>query len=193
MIDFKTSLKLIKDFTQTISAKFFNPRACLRPKSRTLEELLAIKPLEEWLNPISPEVSEQDHKLAIVRLAFDDNIFGWLYFMKQYIATVNDPKSSEIELSRAKKFAMDAIEEFDEWRAQRGDSDWWEGIVDKQYQVHLRESLSMPHAGDCTACPATCSRCLAEEYYKLPYTATFTKHEGYQLWQAYVKSFKKEQ
>jgi hypothetical protein len=188
----KTKFEKLNRLATELIDRLLRPAECHHAKSRTLEELLAIKSLEEWLNPPSPEMTEADHQLALSRLAFDDTIFGWLYDMERYIKILMDLSASNEEIDKAKKYALATIEAFDDWKVERGDSEWWEPLFYGQSYLHLRESLKSPHSGDCTAAPATCSRCLAEEFYRIPYTATFTKHEGYQLWQAYVKSFKQE-
>lgn len=176
-------LKRLKQLIASIACK---------PKTSSIDKFLKIKPAEEWINPPSPAVSEALHELALARIAYEDMLWNIMHDMANYIKfkegllpeTSYWYKRGELEL---RKSALDAIADFEEGANIDDNLDWWHGYIWENMKNGIRGALTEPHAGDCVAFPCTCMRCYAEEKYKLPITATFTKSEGNKLYHEVLK------
>jgi hypothetical protein len=131
------------------------------------------------LNPPVPELSEDDHWKAAFRW-FIDEYYSDVIFDKECVleaweaektgATLPDWQVALVERQKATL------------RDQDVDTEWLlTTLLGLKDNLHLM--LKEPHGGDCTACPATCSRCFAESTYKLPSTVTWNgKSEGWMLY-----------
>lgn len=157
---------------------FFKTKSSAQLK---VEEMLKEKSAADWLKPPQREFSEEEHQLAFIRSIFENVLFDIFYDMSTYIRMENGiVTSNEKTLEAAKQKALEAIEEFDEYlKDWSDDNDWWDGFAwNDQVKDYLRTTPYAMHAGDCTAFPSTCDRCLGEEIYKVPFTANWSKHVG---------------
>lgn len=146
------------------------------------EELKAI------LMPPPPELDEKDIKIAHARHAMNDLIWDYMYDMVLYLKYLDDPTDKEIEgwikIRDADRTRTDAISSakaiWNKIQKQTDDEEDWD-VVAPDFKKHILNSLSDIHGGDCTAFASTCMRCHAEGVFKVPYTANWSKGEGYKM------------
>lgn len=108
----------------------------------------------EIINPPVPYMSDKDHQIAMYRYyieSLEDHLFE-MHFSILHSENI-DPESW------CKKTA-DLVNTFD-WETQEFDP------TELPESKKLREWLSEPHYGDCTAFASSCIRCVAEKYYNI--------------------------
>lgn len=141
------------------------------------------------LQPPAPNVDAKDDKLAKARFAYDcfisDAMYDAMIALKYYTGQIDQEdqlyhdKPEEFFRKQAQYFldAYAAVEK------REGDEFWDAWIPNDHFENYVKPALGEIHAGDCTAIPATCNRCYAEEKYRLPPTANwYDKSLGYKLW-----------
>ena len=150
---------------------------------------------EEKLNPPAYQPTEHEIALAKARYAFENEIWETVYYLKMYIDSlegheVKHPYTKE----NVEKYAKDALKEWDEALSKwTDDNDIWDCLVSSEwFKAAYVDSLSDFHGGDCTAFPSSCPRCHAEGMFKIPYTANWSKSEGYKMEQAFLKDLKEK-
>ena len=149
---------------------------------------------EDKLNPPAYVPSEAEIKLAKIRLIFDDEIFSIIEDLKMYVMLKEKGEvPTWLTEERIKKDALNAVEEWNAGLANWFQNDWWEAFDPKDHYNYIVDGLSSIHIGDCTAHPATCTRCLAEEYFHIPPTANWSKSEGSKMFHEYSEDVKKSE
>lgn len=165
---------------------------------------------EDILCPPAYEPTEAEVKLAFIRHIFDNYIWGYVHDMEEYykykeFGTVPSywKDTPEKVVQRAERGLKDWHEYLAKWGDEEGCSDWWDcwdyeldwkddGGKPMRYSEYLKSGLSDMHLGDCTAFPATCSRCYSENMFKVPYSAKWGgKSEGSRLYHEFAKDYDK--
>lgn len=150
---------------------------------------------EEKLNPPAYMPHSNEVMIAKARYAMQENVWDMMYNLENYIGyleTKELPKGyTEQELaSEAKRSLKKWHSALDQWDDSK---DIWDGLVEDEWFVRaFVNPLSEVHGGDCTAMAASCCRCHAEELFKIPFTANWTKHEGYALYHQYYSDYKEK-
>lgn len=151
--------------------------------------------LKSILQPPKPELDEKDIQIAHARHSYDSLIWDYLHDMMIYIKYLKDPNDPAVKgytdtpekVKRFKGYAESSTEyiwnRIHDYEIPDEVEDWER--LDPNFKPNILDSLEDMHGGDCTAMACTCMRCYAEGVFKLPYTATWSKHEGYKLFQEY--------
>lgn len=131
-------------------------------------------------NPLNTIIELDDHEKEVFKLklrieAYEDMLFSahWsLTRSAEYLAGLPRPKT--IEEARAA-----AIEELDPeyWCAENNKLD---ARVEELLQ-HYIEELKSNHVGDCTCCPASCSKCHAESMIGINTIKGLGKHSAHKI------------
>lgn len=156
--------------------------------------LSRIEELKKKLQPDPPTLTEIDHLKAHVRLAFEE-IYSHFFNLDYLVEPFLNGKLSEIkpeEMDKIKKYVNEGKQFFEDLMNEET-LEPWEKIVSPKYFGYIRSSLDSIHSGDCTAFACTCERCLSETYYKLPYTANWSKHDGYKMFNSYSQLNKQKE
>lgn len=190
---------------QTIHNILSNPDYVLTPNDIETETvLLALKAqpkskykardyqyeYEDKIIPPAYIPSKEEIALAAARYAMENDVWETIYYARMQIDTLNgkEPIFPYTKESIQKSYER-AIKNWDESLEKwTDDNEMWECLVDMEWfeKIYVA-SLSDMHSGDCTAFPASCSRCHAEEIFKIPYTAKWGKSEGYKIYHQYIK------
>lgn len=147
---------------------------------------------EDKLCPPAYQPSPEEISLAKARYAFDNEIWQTVYYLELYINSlegkeVKFPYTKESVEKEAKKALVDWHESLKKWN---DDNELWDCFVDEEwFKIVYIYGLSDQHSGDCTAFACSCSRCHAEGIFKIPYTANWSKSEGYKMENAFLKDF----
>lgn len=137
---------------------------------------------EAKLNPPAYIPSEDEIKLAKIRMIFDDDLFSMITDLILYFTwKETGEKPSYLTDFQMVQGAQEALELWKEAMDNWKNCDWWEAFDPKDHYNYIVDGLSSSHVGDCTAHPATCMRCLSETLFKIPYTADWTKSEGHKM------------
>ena len=137
------------------------------------------------IHPAAPKTTEQQDREAAVRYYFEEYIGGYLYALSMAVpllAKLEDQIRGDEALMKDYAYiqrvgaSSEALMEVEDIVAHAV-----EKVGDR-----VRNGLATAHAGDCTAVPSGCYRCWAEGMYQLPYTANWTKHEGWALYNRFV-------
>jgi hypothetical protein len=155
--------------------------------------------LKAKLMPPAPELDEKDITIAHARYAMNSLIWDYMYDMVIYLKWLENPENDEvrgwIKIRDDNKIKDDAIQSANILWKKIHDLDDdkhedWDRIEPK-FREHILGSLSDMHGGDCTAVACSCMRCHAEETFKVPYTANWSKGEGYKMEQEFLNLKKK--
>jgi hypothetical protein len=135
------------------------------------------------LNPPAYQPDAKDDSLALIRYAYEEYIWSLMDDLKTYVEQNEKQGSVDVKVRSDGLHAVESLNTA--WFREDSDdiNNWWEAYVppsDKML-MYLKNGLSDPHEGDCTAVASSCMRCIAETYYKIPYTATWSKAEGHRL------------
>lgn len=153
----------------------------------TKEEIEArMAELRAILGPKAPELNEKDHKLAHMRTVWEELEYDFLDLI-DLVKTLNDSDykpliTSNKDFEQLKKDSLEVIIRIEKMMDRPDDVEWFETDGD-YFTKHLRPEIenSEMHAGDCTAVPASCMRCIAEDRYRLPSSVTWSKGDGYRM------------
>lgn len=150
---------------------------------------------EEKLNPPAYQPTDDEIALAKARYAFENEIWEVVYYLKMYIDCLEGNEMKHpYNKENVEKYAKNALKEWDEaLNKWNDDNDIWDCFISAEwFKAAYIDSLSDFHGGDCTAFPASCPRCHAEAMFKIPYTATWGKSDGYKMEQAFLKDLKEK-
>ena len=144
---------------------------------------------EDKIIPPAYQPSKEEINLAAARYAMENNVWEIVYYMRMHIETLNGKEPSfpytkesiQKSYDNSLKNWDEALEKWDD------DNEMWECLVNMEWfnKVYV-EPLSDMHSGDCTAFACTCSRCNAEQVFKIPHTANWSKNEGYKIYHQYI-------
>jgi hypothetical protein len=163
------------------------PAQMWRDMEERYDSMLKEKSASEWLNPPVDEMSEAEHKLAEIEYVYDVFLSDMLYNMSKYIRMVKEEKLDDKNFKYFEDLAREDSDFIYKMMDEKVDN-WWEHFASRLQLDLIRQSITQSHAGDCTAIPASCMRCIAEVYYKIPSTVKWSKGVGYKL---YLESSKK--
>jgi hypothetical protein len=140
---------------------------------------------KRFLKPVCPSLDEKDHKLAQARYAYE-TIWEILHNFTLYVRRKEGLKEDSYWVNQSDEkiteYALNALKEVDDAWDEKDADEWWNEFINlEHFNEYIKGALTEEHCGDCTAVPATCSRCYAETMYKLPYTAWWNKHLGHAL------------
>ena len=128
--------------------------------------------------------TEQEHKIAYLTYMLD-------YITCESLLSVWMSRNGQLKEEYGKQ-ELDSLLSglFDNWD-KSGNQPWecLRGYNDfkQQYVIDLAEA----HCGDCVCVSCPCSRCWAEDRYKIPNTATWKDgHEGHRLFNEYLAETK---
>lgn len=150
---------------------------------------------EERLNPPSYNPSLEEIKLASARYAFDNEIFHIFHYIKMYIDSLEGkqlqfPYTKEIVEENAKNALKKWDKSLEKWD---DDNDVWDCFVNPEwFNTVYVNGLSDYHSGNCTAFACSCSRCDAEDIFKIENTVTWGKAEGSKMEYAFMNDFKQK-
>jgi hypothetical protein len=130
------------------------------------------------LNPPAYQSTYEEDQLALFNSFINNDFFSLTYDFRRYYEITELGKSDgwfeKYREQTVKNFILNA----ESFLKDLNEPDWYNMHSGTDYENYLKESLSSEHLGDCTAFPTTCDRCLAEDYYGIPYTANWSKAEG---------------
>ena len=135
------------------------------------------------LNPPAYQPSEAEDQLALLEHFTDCDFFGMTYAFKRVYeigeSIAPHPNFEEYRARTVQRFLDDSQKFLD---AVSEGGDWFKYTTAHWDDYTLKGSLSEIHCGDCVYISCTCDRCLAETYYGIPYTATWSGEEGSKAW-----------
>jgi hypothetical protein len=105
------------------------------------------------LDPPPYQSTERDDLIAAFRAWLDDYYYGEIYAYNELAHKYGEPKRDYGETEKH--------------------------VANLLHNLMYKDFLSTSHCGDCTAVPASCARCIAEDVYCIPSTVTWNKHEGW--------------
>lgn len=150
---------------------------------------------EDKLSPPPYQPSNHEIELAKARYAIEDEIWEIVHSLSLYISFLKGeelkyPYTKEILTKNANRALETWNTAMDNWK---DGVDLWNVLIDTEWfkEVYI-DSLDSLHCGDCTAFPASCSRCHAEGMFKIPYTANWSKSEGSKLFSEYRKDWERK-
>lgn len=137
------------------------------------------------IHPPAYVPTEQEHRIAYLTFMLRDIVYDSLLSIHM-IRTGKMKESAARSIEGELKYFDDHL--FDKWKDD-GTKEAWECLRDyDEFKKNHTQDLAGKHCGDCTYCSAPCSRCQAEELYKIPSTVTWNGgHEGYKLLCEYDK------
>lgn len=150
---------------------------------------------EELLNPPAYQPNNQEIMLAKARYVFDNEIWQTVYYLRLYINSLEGheakfPYTKEGLEKQAKSAITNWDKNLEKWT---DDNELWDCFITQEwFQKVYVNSLSDYHSGDCTAFACSCSRCHAENMFKIPNTANWSKSEGSKMEHAFMKDIKKQ-
>lgn len=145
---------------------------------------------EERLNPPVYQPSKDEIALAKARYVMEEKVWDIVYCLEQYI-DILEGKEAQYPYTK-ESITKEAKDSLELWNtALDKNIDIWDALVSPEwFKSAYIDTLSEGHGGDCTALPGSCMRCHAEGMFKIPYTANWSKHEGYRLLQEYNQDYR---
>ena len=135
------------------------------------------------LNPPAYQPTPEEDQLALLQHFIENDLFSMTFcFKKVYEQAngINPHEGFDQYRRRSIDHFLDDSKEFLD--AVSSGPDWFKYTTAHWEEYSLKDALSQEHCGDCVALPCTCDRCLAEDYYGIPYTATWSTEEGSKAW-----------
>lgn len=150
---------------------------------------------EERLNPPSYIPSEEEIMLAKARYAFENEIWSTFHYLKMYIESLEGkehtfPYTKESIEKQAKLSMKNWDKALEKWT---DDNEVWDCFVSPEwFNTVYVNGLSDCHSGDCTGFACGCSRCHAENTFKIENTAKWGKSEGSKMENALMKDYQEK-
>ena len=130
--------------------------------------------------PQPPETTPEQDLRAKVRYYIDEEVGDMAYELIEARKIITDLLGDQkIDEAMQKRLShIDRSIKLADFLME--DGDYMERI---EARTWIKDALSEKHCGDCTGFPASCGRCIAEDYYGLPSTVTWrSKGEGHSLY-----------
>lgn len=148
---------------------------------------------EEKLNPPAYQPSVEEIALAKARYVFDNEIWQTFHYLNMYIDSLGGKNIAfPYTKESIEKNAQQALSHWNSSLAKwDDDNELWDCFIDKDwFNTVFVNGLSDYHSGDCTAFACGCSRCQAENIFKIPNTVTWGKSEGSKMENAFIQDIK---